>query len=373
MKIPLFKVFMSPESSVLVGKTLQSGYIGQGPRVEEFEKELADILRTDLINTVNSATSAIHLALHSKKLSHHPERNVVLTTPITCVATNMPICQNGLCIRWVDMNPNTCNMDLDDLRSKLRPEVLAIMVVHWAGYPVDLAMLNMILDEFQIKYGYRPAVIEDCAHAFGSKFQGRMLGTGFGTTAVYSFQAIKHLTTGDGGLICSPSDSDHRRLKKLRWYGYDRQENRFDQDIPEMGFKFHMNDVAASIGLANLPHVAKNIQRHRKNAKYLRDALSTVKDIKLLEDKDDRDSSCWVLTLMVERRDKFMAMMRDKGIEVSPIHSRNDKMQCFRRKASKVELPLVSWISKQMCCVPCGWWMNKTHCDYLIDCVRGGW
>src|SRR4051812_35403801 len=118
-KIDLFKVSMSPVAKELVGETLSSGFVGQGPRVEEFEGMLRDWFQNPYVNTLNSATSGLHLALHLIKASDTPNGNLrrdeVLTTPLTCTATNWPILANGLKIRWVDIDPKTCNVDLDDI------------------------------------------------------------------------------------------------------------------------------------------------------------------------------------------------------------------------------------------------------------------
>ena len=245
--IPLFKVFVSPDVVNPVGNVLMSGYIGQGEVVERFEALLREHFNNDYINTVNSATSGLHLALRMCDLSPGDE---VLSSPLTCTATNWPILANNLAIKWVDTDPHTANLDLDDLARKITPKTKAVLVVHWGGYPIDLDKLDQILDRAKEMYGSRPLVIEDCAHAWGSYYRGKLVGN-HGNYAVFSFQAIKHFTTVDGGLLITPNEQAHRRAKLLRWYGIDRSTNRKDfrceSDIPEWGYKFHMNDVNATV------------------------------------------------------------------------------------------------------------------------------
>jgi len=153
---------------------------------------------------------AVHLALHMTAGAGREIRpgelaqGEVLTTALTCTATNWPILANGLRITWVDVDPATLNVDLDDLARKVSPATRAIVVVHWAGYPLDLDRLSGILDAAEARYGFRPSVIEDCAHACGSTCRCQPLGN-LGNIAVYSFQAIKHLITGDGGVIVFPT------------------------------------------------------------------------------------------------------------------------------------------------------------------------
>ena len=145
--IPLFKVFMAPPED-LDGdllRTLHSGYVTQGPKVEEFEEQLRAFFHNPRVSTLNSATSGLHLALHLLQKADGPnwpgltpEVDEVLTCPLTCTATNWPILANRLRIKWVDADPQTCNMDLTDLERKLSPTTKVIMVVHWGGSPVDL-------------------------------------------------------------------------------------------------------------------------------------------------------------------------------------------------------------------------------------------
>ena len=270
--ISLFKVFMSDKCKEEIGLVLQSGFIGQGPKVEEFEKLLRVYLETPYINTVNSGTSALHLAIHLIKEFETTERNEIISVPLTCTATNSSITTNKLKIKWADTDINTCNINLADLENKIDEKTLAVMIVHWAGYPVDMNSLNQILDRAEAKFGYRPYIIEDCAHAFGSTYEGRKLGTN--NFAAYSFQAIKHLTTGDGGALICPNEYFHKKAKLLRWYGLDRTgkaDFRCEQLIEEAGYKFHMNDIAATIGIENFKEINKIVSKHIENGKYLQE------------------------------------------------------------------------------------------------------
>ena len=144
--IPLFKVFMSDNISHEISKVLTSGFIGQGPQVEKFEGLLKDYFGNQNVATTNSATSAEHLAIHmlKKPLGNIGVGDEILSTPLTCTATNWPILTNGIDIKWVDVDTNNCNMNLDDLERKITPKTKAIMVVHWGGYPIDIDRLKDI-------------------------------------------------------------------------------------------------------------------------------------------------------------------------------------------------------------------------------------
>jgi dTDP-4-amino-4,6-dideoxygalactose transaminase len=371
--IPLFKVFMDKDVSLALNNILQSGYIGQGPKVDEFEQKLSTFFGNPYLNTVNSGTSGLHLALHLIKQDDKKNRDEVITTPLTCTATNFPIVANGLKIKWADLDPNTCNVDLTDVRRKIGPKTLAIMVVHWGGYPCDLDELEDIKQEAWELYGNKIHVIEDCAHAIGSKFKEKTIGNG-PNFSVFSFQAIKHLTTGDGGLLISPNDHFHRKAKLLRWYGLDRTSSadfRCEQNIDDWGFKFHMNDIAATIGIENLKHLEDIVKKHHDNHNWLRNKLQNVCGLKTMIDSSDCYSSSWIMTLLVDRRDDFIRKMKECGIGVSRVHDRNDKHACL--KEFKSPLPTTDYVCDHTCCIPCGWWLSDEDKDYIVDKISQGW
>jgi len=369
--IPLFKVFMSEQAVQASSEVLQSGYIGQGQKVEEFESVLSDYMRHPVVTT-NSGTSALHLALHMAK-GDEPDIEV-LTTPLTCTATNWPILANGLSLKWVDIDPTTMNMDMDDLRSKITSKTKIIMVVHWGGYPVDLDELEKIKNETEEKYGFRPIVIEDCAHAFGGEYYGEKIGTTHGNFCAFSFQAIKHLTAIDGGMLLMPEEY-HSRAKLLRWYGIDRETNskdfRCEADVKEWGFKFHMNDVCASVGIANMRHIVWNVSVHQRNASFYDENLSDVDGVSLLKRDSEVDSSYWIYSMLVEDRDGFMAKMKECDIMVSQVHERNDIHTCVSEYRD--ELPQLDSVIGKLVSIPVGWWVAEEDTKYIVDCIKSGW
>lgn len=391
--IQLFKVYMSENAAKASSEILNSGYIGQGPVVDKFELELQERFKNDYVVSVNAATSAEHLALHLLKKPNEKkelyfgvaainhtwpgiqEGDEILTSPLTCTATNWPILANGFKIKWVDVDPKTMNMDLDDLARKITNKTKAIMVVHWGGYPLDLEKLKKIQNQALQKFGFKPAIIEDCAHAFGSKFKGQPIGS-HGNICTFSFQAIKHLTTVDGGALLLPHQELYNRAKLLRWYGIDRESNRKDfrceTDIEEWGFKFHMNDVNASIGLENLKDVDNNvINIHKSNAKYYDENLINVPGVKLLERDPRMDSSFWLYSMLVDRKSDFMDHMKECGVMVSQVHERNDIHTCVRESVSI--LPNLDIVQPKLISIPVGWWVTEEEREYIVECIKKGW
>jgi dTDP-4-amino-4,6-dideoxygalactose transaminase len=389
--IQLFKVHMNPNAKVEVGKILDSGYIGQGPKVEEFEEKLNEYFNSDRVVTLNSGTSGLHLALHLLKkpsnvaiadgYSIHEknwpgiqEGDEVLATALTCTASNWPILANGLKIKWVDVDEKTLNMDLDDLERKITPKTKAIIAVHWGGYPLDLDRLKKIQDKSFELYGFRPAIIEDGAHSFGSEYKSKKLGN-HGNMVMYSLQAIKHITAIDGGLLVLPHQDLYNRAKLIRWYGIDRGGNRKDfrceADIVEWGFKFHMNDVCATVGIENLKDADNIIGKHRANAKFYDENLKGANGVTLLERHKDHNSAFWIYSLLVENRDGFYKHMKDCGIVVSQVHERNDKHTAVKEFRSP--LPTLDKVLPKVVSIPVGWWVTEDERQYIVDCIKKGW
>ena len=379
LPINLFKVYMSKNAASSVEKVLNSGYIGQGKVVEDFEKELKNYFNNDFITTVNAGTSALHLALHLLKKSSPgwkglDDESEVLTSPMTCTATNWPILANGLKIKWVDIDKNTLNMDLDDLQRKITPKTRIIMLIHWGGYPIDLDKIKEIQIKTAQMYGFTPMVIEDCAHAFGSTYKGKLIGN-HGNINAFSFQAIKHLTSIDGGMLILPNEREYRRSKLIRWYGIDRDNNKKDfrceSNIDEWGFKFHMNDVNAAVGIENLKEVNEIILKHKSNAKYYDDNLQNVKGLTLLDRNGDRESSFWIYSMLVDRRDDFMKWMKECGIIVSQVHERNDKHTTVEKFITN--LPTLDETIGKIISIPVGWWVTEEQREYIVECIKKGW
>lgn len=374
--IPLFKVYMNVDACNIVTSTLQSGMITQGKKVDEFEENLKKYFNYPYILTVNSATSGLTLAY---KLCNLAIGDVVVSTPLTCLATNVAIIHNNLNIKWADTDPNTCNIDLVDTENKLTEEVRALSFVHWGGCPVDPDKVYDIKARYREKYNKELYVIEDCAHAFGGEYDtGRFAGSKIGTTgniSVFSLQAIKHLTTGDGGLIFLPTKELYDRAKLLRWYGIDRnrrslegQDFRLEPDVPELGFKYHMNDINASIGLGNLPVIPDLLSKTRHTASIYTKTLQELSLIKLF--KTIGIPSYWIYTLKVlnGHKNAFIKYLGETGIVASQVHARNDNHSSLVKY--KTPLPQLDKIENEIVSIPVGWWVNSAEMNHIINTIK---
>jgi dTDP-4-amino-4,6-dideoxygalactose transaminase len=353
--IPLFKVGMSSIAVEKVTAVLNSGFIGQGPVVEEFEDELWKWLgcKTRPV-TVNSCTAAIDLALDIIGIKPGDE---VIATPQTCFASNVGAIHRGARIRWADIDPLTGLIDPESVNKLVNPKTKAILAVNWAGKFCDYKALKAT----------GVPVIEDAAHCWDVHATDRLER---GDYICYSFQAIKFLTTGDGGILICPPETENE-ARTLRWYGLDRTKNesfRCTQDITKVGFKYHMNDINASIGLSNLGKADYSVACSRRNAK---EYISKIKNPLLVLPEWDHNCSYWLFSMHVKPglKDHFTQYLTDNLIASSPVHFRNDLYSSITQ-FREGDLPGVTAFTETQICIPNGWWLNLADTEHIIKTLN---
>ena len=370
--IPLLKVFMAKEVDEPILQVLHSGYIGEGPKTAEFEQKLKDYFQTNKLTTLNNGTAGLHLAYHlalhqdSPKTYKNANTDEIITTPITCTATNEPIIANGAKIVWADVDPITGSIDPASIESKITEHTKAVTMVHWGGNPCKIDEINSIAKKYNLK------TIEDGAHSMGMEYKGKMFGSHSDYSEI-SLQAIKHITSGDGGILIMKSDKDYERAKLLRWYGIDRTiregiDLRCELDVPESGYKFHMNDISATIGLCNFNHVTEILNRHRENAKFYYEAFKGINKITCVPENPDGKSSFWLFTLHTNNRDELMKKLGENGIMASKVHARNDTHSMFKEFYNP-KLPGVESFNRTHLCIPVGWWITDEQREFIAESV----
>lgn len=303
---------------------LDSGWVGLGPKVKEFETELCKKVGAKYFSALNSCTSALHIAL--KLLNLEPGAKV-LTTPITFVSTNHVILYEGLEPVFCDVEPLTGNMDANFAEQAIKDyDIKAIIVVHNGGYPADMDAFNALRDKYNIP------IIEDCAHAFGAMYKGKRIGEG-DNICVWSFQAVKNLCTGDGGALSMNSEELYKRTNVLRWLGIDRDTvsrssggYNWKYDVVETGYKYHMCDIMATIGLVQLRHIDEDNARRKHIAdRYYNEITNCTKPSYDL----DRNSSYWFAPIFVDQTLVYDHLVKS---EIFPsVHfMRNDNYRMYK-------------------------------------------
>ena len=360
--IPLVKPFMPPREKLIprIESTLYSGYISEGDLVYEFEDEMAKLIGNPYCLSVNSGTAALHIALLLIGVGKDDE---VISTALTAEPTNTTIALTGAKTVFADVDINTGLIDSKSIESLINKKTKAIMVVHYAGMVCDMDSINVISKKYNIP------VIEDAAHAFLSKFNGEYVGNNSEYTC-FSFQAIKHLTTVDGGLLFLKNHEEYNRARKIRWFGLDKKVARLHNNITEAGYKYHMNNVNATIGLVQLEYIEDNVKVYIDNGKYYDDALKDIKGLQLIPYYNNTEPSYWLYTIKVERRSDFILKLAEFGISASPLHLRNDRHSIF---ASERILPNLDKFYEDFVHIPCGWWITPDDRENIVKVIKKGW
>ena len=370
MKYPIFKVHIDvPSAMKEVETVLSSGFINEGEQVTRLSNHLSDYFNHKQTVVLNSCTSALTLSL---KLSGVCSGDEVIATSMTCVASNTPIHNLGAKIVWCDINSKTGNIDPIKIESLITEKTKAILCVNWAGLPCQLDELMSICNKHGIK------LIQDAAHSFGAHYNNKHVCHSAHYTC-YSLQAIKHITSGDGGvLVVNTNDEDFNRAKRLKWFGIDREATkdekgewkgqRWEADIKEAGYKFHMNNISAAIGLSQLPHIENIIEKHTKNGLIYENIFINNSKITPLSYPESSNPSFWVYTVLLDEslnRDLVIEKLNSEGINAGLVHIPNHNYTCF--KESFTTLPETDYFSNHQISLPCGWWIDIEDIQHISN------
>lgn len=363
--IPIFYPHV-PESSIdKLSEILRSRWIGQGPKVDEFERDFSKKFGLQHVVSVNSGTSALRLAL--ALIGVGPEDEVI-STPYTMVATNTAILEQFAKPVFADVQYETANIDPNDISRHITEKTKAIICVHWGGQPCDMDEI------FQIASEYNLPVIEDAAHALGAIYKDKTIGT-ISEFTIFSFQAIKHITTGDGGMISIKNKDKYEEALRRRWFGISREARKPSilghdptYDITEVGYKYHMNNIAATMGIEQLKYFDSIFKRREDIAARYREALEGTNGIIFLENKKDRIHANWMFAIHVAERTEFAKWMRSKNIEVSVHNWRNDKYTVFG--GLRNDLPNLEKLNNDLICIPLHHQLSDQDVDHIIEAIK---
>ena len=360
--IPLVKVGM-PQPDLLMPslqKVLYSGFVGEGEHVAAFEKQFAAHFGYEEILALSSGTAALHIALI---LSGAGPDTEVVTTSMTAEPTNTTILQVGATPVFADVNPATGNLEPQSVEEKITAKTRAICVVHYAGYPADTLALRKIAD----RHGIR--LIEDCAHALGARQADLPIGA-IGDFAIFSFQAIKHFTTIDGGALIIKDETKRKLAKKLRWFGLEKGIPRTEVDIVEPGYKYNMNNVTAVIGLKQLENIQFRIDRHVSNGQFFDTALSKISGIEPATIGKYCQPTYWLYTLLADDADDVVERLKRVGVEASKLHRPNHYHTVFAPFAGKLQG--LENFYKRLIHIPCGWWVTDDDRAVIAEALSKG-
>lgn len=320
--IKLFKPFTSPEAIANVVRVLNSYQIAEGEEVKLFEKELMEKLGKKNLLTVNSGTSALELAY---ELAGIKEGDEVITPVLTCTATNLPLLHSGAKIIFADVEKDL-NIDIEDVKRKITANTKCVVFVHFGGSSRGLTELLDYCHARNIR------VVEDAAQSIGSNDWGKA-----DFTAV-SLQAIKTIHSGDGGFLLCNSDEDYAKAKRLRWFGIDRDAKQRGEnpDVTEAGYKYHMNNVSASIGRGNFQHL-------ESLKEYNNDLAEIYRSYGLV-------AHTWLAGGLTDDYEGLKKALNEAGYEMGQHHYRNDMYTVFGGRVK--DCPTMDLIEKKYFFVP---------------------
>jgi len=318
MNVRLFRPVVGQEELDNIKASFERSWIGLGPNVNEFEKQWAEFVGAEMAIGVNSATAALHLAV---RLFKFPKGKKVLLPSQTFAATATAVMYNDLIPVFVDSDPVTLAMCLDDMKAKYDEDCVAVIPVHYAGHPVPMEELVPWAREKGLK------VIEDCAHTAGAMYKGKVLGL-WGDVGCYSFEEKKLMTTGDGGMMVTNNPDLFTEVKAMRWVGIDKDNWKTAQsyvdanrdamhwfyEINVLGFKYNMNDLAAAIGLAQLKKLpSMNARRSEIIGMYM-DGIKDLEGIEPLLPFEPEAYCYQMFGVRTDQRDELMIYLKSKGI-----------------------------------------------------------
>jgi perosamine synthetase len=365
--IPFFITHVAADAAERMQETLASTMLSEGARVKEFEQALERDPGVTGAVAVNSGTASLHLGLICGGIK--PGDEVILPSQ-TFVASGLAILQAGAVPVFADIDYTTGNLDPASVREKITPQTRAIMPVHWGGYPADMDALQNLADAHGLW------LLEDAAHALGAQYKGRPVGS-LSRFTTFSFQAIKHITTGDGGLLACTDPADYERARQLRWFGIDRAASKpsplgeREYDLTQVGYKYHLNDLAATVGLANLADLPDILACRSTIADRYRAALDGADGIELFSYEPDCESAWWLFTFHVERRLDFIAALKGRGIPASVVHLGIHKNSVFGQQDA--DLPQQKRFDQNQVSIPVHQNLSDADVDHIIASIQAGW
>ncbi len=355
--IDLFHPYVPKEAIDAVAECLRSRFIGQGPAVDRFEKAFSELFHVEHAVSVSSGTAALETAYDLIGIEKGDE---VISTVLTCTATNLLLLRRGAKIIWADIDPDTLCIDGMDVAHKITSNTKAVVQVHLGGINANIGPYFT---------GHIP-LVSDAAQA---------LGIFNGDFTCCSFQAIKHITTGDGGMVVCRNEEDAHKSKLLRWFGIDRakkiannwqayQERKMTFDIEVAGTKRHMTDIAAVMGLVGLNHYKDVISYRTQLAMLYKDLLALVPGIRVV---DGLDNKWWLFTVLVDRRDDFAKMLFENSIDTNVVQVRNDIYKIFG--GQRADLPVMNSLEDKYLSLPLGMHVSIEDVHYICDTIKKGW
>lgn len=364
--IPVSRPSIGDEELREIGKVFNTGWLGLGSAVYEFENSLKDYLGSTDVVAVNTGTSALHIALDAVGISEGDE--VIVPSLTFCASVQVITALRAVPV-FCEAEPSTLNIDVEDVRQRITAKTKAIMPVHYGGNACDM---DSLLD---IGRKHNILIIEDAAHAFGSTYKGKKIGS-FGDITCFSFDPIKNITCGEGGAVALSKMEIAEEIRRKRilginkdtWHRY-RNERSWFYEVTTQGYRYHMSNINAAIGIVQLRKLDTFINRKRDIVRKYNYSFEDIAGITLLDwNLEETAPFTYIIRVSADRRDHLMAFLASKGIE-SGIHYMANHMQPFFQNYC-AKLPVTERICQEIITLPLFVDMADEELDYVINSVR---
>jgi UDP-4-amino-4,6-dideoxy-N-acetyl-beta-L-altrosamine transaminase len=356
-----------------VVNVLKSDYLTTGPKISEFEEKLAEYCGSKYAVCFNSGTSALHGSYFALGIGEDDE---VITSPNTFVATsNAALYLNAKPV-FTDVEKTTGNMDVARVEDKITSQTKLIVPVHYSGNPVDLKELSIIADDYNVK------IIEDAAHALGATYEGGRIGNNrYSEMSIFSFHPVKHITTGEGGMVLTNSKDYYDKLNMFRSHGVTKNNFNYESDgdwyyeMHYLGYNYRMTDIQASLGLSQLEKLDGFVERRRSIAERYDNAFKDNPYFKTLKVKDCCQSSYHLYPILLndEYQDKkrsIFSKLHSEGLGVQ-VHYIPVYLQPYYQNLGykRGSCPVAEDFYKREITIPLYPAMSDSDVDYVISKV----
>lgn len=363
--IPVARPSIGKEELEAVGKVFETGWLGMGSLVKDFEDEIKKLLGVKNAIAVNTGTSALHIALDAIGLKEGDE---VIVPSLTYAASIQAIVACRAIPVFCDVCPHTLNMDIENVKRKITKKTKVIIPVHYSGLPCKMDELMEIAESNKIH------LVEDACHAFGSTYKGKKIGS-FGDLTCFSFDPIKIITCGEGGVVVTNNDELAQIITKKRILGIDKDtwsrykhERKWFYAVDILGFRYHMSNINAAIGLVQLKKLDKFLKRRKSIVKRYDERLKEISNVELICHNYENTAPFNYITKVKRDREGLMKYLKENGID-SGIHYIPNHLQPFFQRYSE-KLPVTEEIFEQILTLPLYYDLIDAEIDKIVDCIR---
>ena len=363
--LPVSRPCVGSEELAEVKKVFDTGWLGLGSTVFEFENKIKEYLGAKNVVAVNTGTTALHVALDASGISEGDE--VIVPSLTFCASIQVITALRAIPV-FCEVDSNTLNIDIDDVRKRITPKTRAIMPVHYCGNACDMDSLLDIGGEHNI------LIIEDAAHAFGSSYKGKKIGS-FGDVTCFSYDPIKNITCGEGGAVVLSDDAIAEKIRRKRILGIDkdtwhryRHERSWFYEVTTQGYRYHMSNINAAIGLTQLKKIDMFIEKKKKIVKAYNEAFGNIDGIKILNwNQNETAPFTYIMRVLDNRRDELSDFLKSKGVGTGIHYIANHIQPYFSSYARP--MPVTEKVWKEILTLPLYYDMTLNDVDLVIKAV----